>query len=147
MPYPYGFNLFSHNTSIDDTGYNEEERKMINETRKILNDSDMAISATCVRVPVLRAHSESINIEFKNEKPGLDECRRLFDAFPGVKVVDDRKKNHFPMPLEASKNYDCLVGRLRHDLSNPEKALEMFVVGDQLLKGAALNAVQISALL
>ena len=147
MPYPYGFNLFSHNTSIDDTGYNEEERKMINETRKILNDSDMAISATCVRVPVLRAHSESINIQFKNEKPSLDECRRLFDAFPGVKVVDDRKKNHFPMPLEASKNYDCLVGRLRHDLSNPEKALDMFVVGDQLLKGAALNAVQISALL
>ncbi len=146
MPYPYGFNLFSHNSDIDETGYNQEERKMINETRKILNDENIQVTATCVRVPVLRAHSESINIEFHDKRPSVEECRELIDAFEGVRVVDDRQKNYFPMPIDASEEYDCLVGRIRNDLSN-EQAIDLFVAGDQLLKGAALNAVQIAQLL
>lgn len=147
MPYPYGFNLFSHNSGIDDSGYNEEERKMINETHKILHDDKMAVTATCVRVPVLRAHSESINLEFQDKVPSIKEARELLDAFSGVKVIDDREKNYFPMPLEASEQFDCLVGRIRKDLSQPDKGLELFVAGDQLLKGAALNAAQIAQLL
>jgi aspartate-semialdehyde dehydrogenase len=147
MPYPYGFNLFSHNTAIGDEGYNEEEMKMVKETKKILHNDKIAVSATCIRVPILRAHAESINIEFENAVPSEDEARKLFADFPGVRVVDDRIKNHFPMPLEASGEWDCLVGRVRKDLSMPDKALNIFIAGDQLLKGAALNAVQIAALL
>ena len=146
MPYPYGFNLFSHNTDIDESGYNEEERKMIRESKKILHNEKIKISATCIRVPILRAHSEAINIEFSGERPSVAECRELISAFPGVQLIDDREKNHFPMPIEASENYNCLVGRIRHDVSN-DSAVELFVAGDQLLKGAALNAVQIAALL
>ncbi|HRP69162.1 MAG TPA: aspartate-semialdehyde dehydrogenase [Turneriella sp.] len=147
MPYPYGFNLFSHNATVGENGYNEEEMKMVNETKKILHNEKMGVSATCIRVPVLRAHAESINIEFEGKAPSEEEARALFAAFPGVKVVDDRAKNHFPMPLEASGQFDCLVGRVRKDLSMPDKALNVFIVGDQLLKGAALNTVQIATLL
>lgn len=147
MPYPYGFNLFSHNTAIDAQGYNEEETKMVKETKKILGTDKIAISPTCIRVPILRAHAESINIEFAATAPTEDEARKLFAAFPGVRVVDDRAQNHFPMPLEASGEWDCLVGRIRKDISQPEKGLNIFIAGDQLLKGAALNAVQIAALL
>jgi len=146
MPYPYGFNLFSHNSDIDESGYNQEERKMINETHKILEDDEILISATCVRVPVLRAHCESINIEFCDARPSVEECRELLSAFPGVKLIDDREKNYFPMPLDASEKHECLVGRIRDDLSNP-RGIDLFVAGDQLLKGAALNAVQIACLL
>lgn len=147
MPYPYGFNLFSHNTAIDAAGYNEEEMKMVKETKKILSTDAIAISPTCIRVPILRAHAESINIEFAGKAPSEDEARALYEKFPGVRVVDDRAKNHFPMPLEASGEWDCLVGRIRKDVSMPETALNVFIAGDQLLKGAALNAVQIAALL
>ncbi len=147
MPYKYGFNLFSHNSAIDASGYNEEERKMFQETAKILHDNSIAITATCIRVPVLRAHCESLNIEFTHQAPSEEEARELFKAFPGVKVVDDRQKNYFPMPLEASEQFDCLVGRIRADNSLPGKALNLFIAGDQLLKGAALNAVQIACLL
>ncbi|HNE19382.1 MAG TPA: aspartate-semialdehyde dehydrogenase [Turneriella sp.] len=147
MPYPYGFNLFSHNTAIDAVGYNEEEMKMVKETKKILSTDKISISPTCIRVPILRAHAESINIEFEGNAPSEDEARKLFTEFPGVRVVDDRAKNHFPMPLEASGEFDCLVGRIRKDVSMPDKALNIFIAGDQLLKGAALNAVQIAALL
>ena len=147
MPHPYAFNTFSHNSAIDESGYNEEERKMVNETRKILHNDQIKVSATCVRVPVFRAHSESINIEFENEVPTLEECHRIYEGFPGVKVVDDRVKNHFPMPVEASGRYDCLVGRIRKDISQPDRGLDLFISGDQLLKGAALNAVQIAELL
>ena len=147
MPYPYGFNLFSHNTAIDTVGYNEEEMKMVKETKKILSTDKIAISPTCIRVPILRAHAESINIEFAGTAPTEDEARALYANFPGVRVVDDRAKNHFPMPLEASGEWDCLVGRIRKDVSMPDKALNVFIAGDQLLKGAALNAVQIAALL
>jgi aspartate-semialdehyde dehydrogenase (peptidoglycan organisms) len=146
FPHQIAFNLFSHNTAIDATGYNEEERKMVNETRKILHEPEMAITATCIRVPIPRAHSESINLEFSGERPSLDAARAALAAFPGVQVVDDRETNTFPMPLDASGINDVLVGRLREDVSHP-KALDLFVSGDQILKGAALNGFQIAELL
>lgn len=146
LPHPYGFNLFSHNSAIDEKGYNEEEMKMVQETHKILHNSNIAVSPTCVRVPVLRAHSESIYIEFEKQKPTEAEARELMAKFPGLRVIDDREKNYFPMPIDASEQYDCLVGRVRDDLANP-LALNLFVAGDQLLKGAALNSVQIAQLL
>ena len=145
LPHPYAFNLFSHNSKIDpETGYNEEETKMIKETRKIFNDPDIRISATCVRVPVLRAHSESLT--FECERPITPaEVRAILKDAPGVKLVDDMEKNYFPMPKDASGQGDVLVGRIRQDLSDPSgKSINMFVAGDQLLKGAALNAVQIA---
>ncbi|HZP82801.1 MAG TPA: aspartate-semialdehyde dehydrogenase [Chthonomonadaceae bacterium] len=144
FPHPIAFNLFSHNTKIDETGYNEEERKMIHESRKILHDPEIKITATCVRVPVVRAHSESLNIEFEaGQRPSLEAVRKALAAFPGVSVVDDREANHFPMPLEASGRDEVLVGRLRYDLSNDD-AMDLFVSGDQILKGAALNGIQIA---
>lgn len=143
LPHRIAFNLFSHNSAINEWGYNEEEWKMIHESRKILHEPDMAITATCVRVPILRAHSESINIEFAERRPSVDEAREAFQKFPGVCLVDDRERNHFPMPIEASDREQVLVGRIREDASNP-MALDLFVSGDQLLKGAALNAVQIA---
>ena len=144
--HPYAFNLFSHNSEIDKTGYNEEERKMIKETQKILADPNILVSPTCIRVPVLRAHSESINLEFSEKVPEIDEVLECIASFPGVNLVNDAKKNYFPMPLEASEKYECLVGRVRKDISMPDKGIELFVSGDQLLKGAALNAIQIAAL-
>lgn len=143
FPHQIAFNLFSHNTPIDDTGYNEEERKMVNETRKILHLPDLAVTATCVRVPILRAHSESVNIEFAAERPTVEAARAALAAFPGVTVIDDRAGNTFPMPLDASGKDDVLVGRLREDLSHP-RALELFLSGDQIRKGAALNGLQIA---
>ncbi|HZO92020.1 MAG TPA: aspartate-semialdehyde dehydrogenase [Chthonomonadaceae bacterium] len=144
FPHPIAFNLFAHNSKIDETGYNEEERKMIYESRKILHDPTLKITATCVRVPVVRAHSESVNIEFApGQRPSLAAVREALSTFPGVAIVDDREANHFPMPLEASGRDEVLVGRLRYDLSNDD-ALDLFVSGDQILKGAALNAIQIA---
>lgn len=148
MPHPYAFNLFNHNTAIDpDTGYNDEETKVIKETRKIFEDDKIAIGVTCVRVPVLRAHCEAIT--FECEKPiSEDQVRAIMAQALGVKVVDDRVKNHFPMPIDASGQDDVLVGRIRKDLSDPSgHSISMFVAADQLLKGAALNAVQIAELL
>jgi aspartate-semialdehyde dehydrogenase len=148
MPHPYAFNLFSHNTAIDpETGYNDEETKVIKETRKIFEDEKIAVGVTCVRVPVLRAHCEAIT--FECEKP-IDEAqvRALLAAAPGVRIVDDRAKNYFPMPIDASGQDDVLVGRIRKDLSDPSgHSISMFVAADQLLKGAALNAIQIAELL
>lgn len=140
---PYAFNLFSHNTAINEFGYNEEEWKVIQESRKILSAPDLKINVTCVRVPVLRAHSESITIEFVGEAPSPERVREALAAAPGVRVIDDRENNVFPTPLAASGQGDVLVGRIRKDVSNPN-AICMFVSGDQLLKGAALNAVQIA---
>ena len=148
IPHPYAFNVFSHNTAIDpETGYNEEESKVIKETRKIFEDERIAIGVTCVRVPVLRAHSEAIT--FECEKPiSEDDVRRILTNAPGVKIVDDRIRNYFPMPLDASGQDDVLVGRIRKDLSDPSgHSIAMFVSADQLLKGAALNAIQIAELL
>ena len=148
LPHPYAFNLFSHNTAIDpETGYNGEESKVIAEARKIFGVPDLAISATCVRVPVLRAHSVAITVEFENPMTP-DRARALIADAPGVRLVDDAANNHFPMPIEASGQDDILVGRIRQDVSDPSgRSLALFVAGDQLLKGAALNAVQIAELL
>ena len=148
MPHPYAFNLFSHNTAIDpETGYNDEETKVIRETRKIFEDERIAVGVTCVRVPVLRAHSEAIT--FECERPISEaEVREILSGAPGVRIVDDRAKNYFPMPVDASGQDDVLVGRIRRDLSDPSgHSIAMFVAADQLLKGAALNAIQIAELL
>ncbi len=148
LPHPYAFNVFNHDTKIDpETGYNEEETKVIKETHKILEDEQIAVGVTCVRVPVLRAHSQAIT--FECERPITeDEVRRLLSAAPGVKIVDDRVRNYFPMPVDASGQDDVLVGRIRKDLSDPSgHSISMFVAADQLLKGAALNAIQIAELL
>lgn len=148
IPLPYAFNVFSHNTAIDpETGYNDEETKVIKETRKIFEDEQIAIGVTCVRVPVLRAHCEAIT--FECEKPITEaDVRAILSNAPGVKIVDDRAKNYFPMPIDASGQDDVLVGRIRKDLSDPSgRSISMFVSADQLLKGAALNAIQIAELL
>jgi aspartate-semialdehyde dehydrogenase len=148
LPHPYAFNLFSHNTRIDPvTGYNDEETKVIQETRKIFGDAAIRVSATCVRVPVLRAHS--VAITFECERPITPaQVRELVQGAPGVKLVDDAERNYFPMPKDASGQDPILVGRIRQDLSDPSgRSISLFVAGDQLLKGAALNAVQIAELL
>jgi aspartate-semialdehyde dehydrogenase len=148
LPHPYAFNLFSHNTKIDpQTGYNEEETKVVRETHKIFGDDSIRIAATCVRVPVLRAHSIAIN--FECEHPiSPEQVREIMRNAPGVKLVDDPERNYFPMPKDASGQDPILVGRIRRDLSGPSgHAIALFVAGDQLLKGAALNAVQIAELL
>jgi len=148
MPHPLAFNLFSHNTPIDpDTGDNDEETKVIRETRKIFEDERIGVGITCIRVPVLRAHSEAIT--FECERPiSESEVRKMLLGAPGVRIVDDRARNYFPMPVDASGQDDVLVGRIRSDLSDPSgHSISMFVAADQLLKGAALNAIQIAELL
>jgi aspartate-semialdehyde dehydrogenase len=148
LPHPYAFNLFSHNSKIDPSnGYNEEEIKVMRETHKIFGDSSIRVAATCVRVPVLRAHSIAIN--FECERPITPaQVRDIMETAPGVKVVDDVERNYFPMPKDASGQDPILVGRIRQDVSDPSgHSIAMFVAGDQLLKGAALNAVQIAELL
>ena len=144
FPHPIVDNLFSHNTAIDETGYNEEERKMVHETRKIFNAPELAITATCIRVPVPRAHSESINLEFA-QPVTPHEVREVLSGAPGVKLVDDPASQTFPMPILASGQDDVLVGRIRQDASVPDgRGIALFVSGDQLRKGAATNAVQIA---
>jgi aspartate-semialdehyde dehydrogenase len=145
FPYPLAFNLFPHNSPLNDYGYCEEEMKMVNETRKIFGSQDIRITATCVRVPVLRAHSEAINLEF--ESPfSPEEARVILNTSPGVKLVEDWQKNYFPMPSEASGRDEVLVGRIRQDISHP-CGLDLWLCGDQIRKGAALNAIQIAELL
>ncbi len=147
IPHKYAFNLFSHTSKIGPDGYNEEETKMVKETQKMFHDANIAVCPTCVRVPVLRAHSESINIAFENPMTE-HQVKDILAKAPGVKIVDDREKNYFPMPLDASDQGDVLVGRIRQDPSLPNgTGINLFVAGDQLLKGAALNAVQIAELL
>ena len=143
VQHPYAFNLFSHNTTVGPSGANEEETKVVEESRKILGLPSLRVNVTCVRVPVLRAHSESVTVEFAGPAPSEAAAREALEAFPGVRVVDDRGANRFPMPAEASGQGDVLVGRIRQDPSNPN-GLCLFLAGDQLLKGAALNAVQIA---
>jgi aspartate-semialdehyde dehydrogenase len=145
FPYPLAFNLFPHNSPLNDLGYCEEEMKMVNETRKIFNAPQLRVSATCVRVPVLRAHSEAINLEFAQPMP-VDKAREVLSNAPGVRLVEDPKANYFPMPIDATGCDEVLVGRIRQDLSHP-CGLELWLCGDQIRKGAALNAVQIAELL
>jgi len=145
LPHPYAFNLFSHNAEVDPaTGYNGEEAKVMEETRKIFGDPDLRISITCVRVPVLRAHT--VAVSFECERPITpEEVRAILAKAPGVRIVDDRQRNYFPMPRDASGQDDILVGRIRQDLGDPSgHTIALLSAGDQLLKGAALNAVQIA---
>jgi aspartate-semialdehyde dehydrogenase len=142
IPHPYAFNLFPHNSPMTDNGYCEEELKMVKETRRIFHDDALRISATCVRVPVLRAHSEAVNVEFEKD-PDVAECYEILGRAKGVQILEDRANNRWPMPLDASGKDPVLVGRLRKDISQPN-TLDMWMVGDQIRKGAALNAVQIA---
>lgn len=141
IPIPYAFNLFPHNSPwMDDKGYCEEEMKLLKESHKILGDTSPRITATCVRVPVLRAHSEALNVEFV--KPmSVTRAYEILRTAPGVTVCEDRAKNRWAMPIDVAGKDNVYVGRIRADHSNPN-TLDVWVVGDQLLKGAALNAVQ-----
>lgn len=145
FPYPLAFNLFPHNSPMTELGYCEEEMKMVKETRKIFGAPELRITATCIRVPVLRAHSEALNIEFSEPFP-VEKAREILAKAPGVQLVEDWQANYFPMPIEATGRDEVLVGRIRQDISNPN-GLELWLSGDQIRKGAALNAVQIAELL
>ena len=147
IPHPAAFNVWSHGSEIGEDGYNLEERKTWRETRKIFHCDEIRVTATCIRVPVMRAHCESINLEFTNPITE-SEVREILAGAPGVRIVDDRERNHFPMPIEATGQDDVLVGRIRSDVSQPDsRGIEMFISGDQIRKGAALNAVQIAEML
>ena len=145
LPYSLAFNLFLHNSPLQSNNYCEEEMKMVNETRKILGDSKLSLTATCVRVPVLRAHSEAVNIEFIKPFP-VQEAYEILESASGVEILEDFGQNRFPMPLDVTGRDPISVGRIRQDISNPN-ALELWLCGDQIRKGAALNAVQIAELL
>jgi len=145
LPHSLAFNLFLHNSPLEPSGYCEEELKMLNETRKIMELPDLRLSATCVRVPVLRAHSEAVNIEFSEPFP-VQEARALLAGAPGVELIEDFGANRFPMPTDVTGRDPVAVGRIRQDLSEPN-ALELWLCGDQIRKGAALNAIQIAELL
>ncbi len=145
FPYPLAFNLFPHNSPLNEEGYCQEEMKMVNETRKIFGVPDLKVKATCIRVPVLRAHSEAVTLEF-DEPFSVDLAKDILSSASGVTVVEDWERNYFPMPIDASGKDNVLVGRIRRDISN-SCGLEIWVCGDQIRKGAALNAVQIAELL
>ena len=140
--YPIAVNLIPQIDVFLDNLYSKEEMKMVNETQKIFGDPEMRITATTVRVPVYRSHSESVNVEFEKNLE-LEEMRQALAAFPGVQLLDDPEKQIYPMPLYASGTDDCYVGRLRRDFSNPN-TFNFWVVGDQIRKGAALNTLQIA---
>jgi len=152
FPEPCAFNVFSHNSVLGPDGYNLEETKLIRETRKIFGQptdgpDSIQIAPTCMRVPVMRAHTEAVAIEFTRPMPE-EEARILLASAPGVRLVDDRERNHFPTPLEATGADEVLVGRIRQDPTLPDgRGLQLLCSGDQLRKGAALNAVQIAELL
>lgn len=142
FPHQIAFNVFSHNTQVGENGYNDEENKIIQETRKIFHEPHLSILPTCIRVPVLRAHSESVVIETEKYL-SANQAREILENAPGVKVIDNIEANHFPMPIEAAGRLEVLVGRIRQ-ASDDTHALALFISGDQLLKGAAWNAVQIA---
>ena len=142
IPHQYAFNLFIHNSPMLDSGYVEEEMKMVKETRKIFDEPDFLVNAVCVRVPVLRAHSEALNIEFERNVT-VEEAYEVLRSAPGVEILEDRENNRWPMPMDASGKDPAYVGRIREDISQAN-TLDLWVVGDQIRKGAALNAVQIA---
>ena len=145
FPTQIAFNLFPHIDVFQDNGYTKEEMKMVHETRKIMNAPNMQISATCVRVPVLRAHSEAVWVE--TEKPlSESEARELFEQEPGIGVQDERESGGYPTPWHITETQETYVGRIRKDISHPN-GLTFWVVADQLYKGAALNAIQIAEVL
>ncbi len=141
-PHPIDLNLIPHGGVFEDDGYTSEEVKLVNESRKILGDQTLQITATVVRVPVYGGHSESVNVEFLNDFD-LEEVRKLLSEMPGVVVQDDPARNVYPMPKYAEGKDEVFVGRIRRDFSQP-KTLNFWVVSDNLRKGAATNAVQIA---
>ncbi len=143
--YPIAFNLIPHIDSFQDNQYTREEMKVVWETRKIFNDQALPISCTCVRIPTMRAHAESMVVETREPIDPV-EVRKLFRDTPGIVVKDDVANCLYPMPLTASEQFDVEVGRIRRSLIFGDHGLEFFVCGDQILKGAALNAVQIGEL-
>ncbi|MHC4927180.1 MAG: aspartate-semialdehyde dehydrogenase [Planctomycetota bacterium] len=144
LKYQLAFNLYCHDSAIGDNGYNEEEMKMVNETHKIFSCPEIAITCTCVRVPVVRTHCESISLEFTNPITPAEVTDILKDA-PGVTIIDDRENNRFPMPTDASGHDDVYVGRIRQDESLAGgRGINLWIAGDQIRKGAALNAIQIA---
>jgi len=145
FPHQIAFNLIPHIDAFAADGYTGEELKLVNETRKILESPDLLISPTTVRVPVFTCHSVAVNAE--TETPvGAARARALFERFPGLRLWDDPAQGRYPMPVTVEGQDECYVGRIRDDLSHPN-ALNFWVVGDQLRKGAATNAVQIAELL
>ncbi len=142
FPFPAAFNVFPHDSSLSDNGYVEEELKIVEESHKILEDSSIRISATCVRVPTLRAHAESVNIEFESSVT-VEEAYAVLRGSPGISLLESRQDNRFATPSDASHQDQVFYGRIRQDLSHA-RALELWIVGDQLRKGAALNALQIA---
>lgn len=145
FPYQIAFNVLPHIDAFQENGYTKEEMKLVHETRKILEDDRILVSPTTVRVPVFTAHSVSVHVETEQKIP-VAKARELFAAFPGLRVLDDPANRQYPMPLFAAGQDDCFVGRIREDLAVPN-GLNFWVVGDQLRKGAALNAVQIAEVL
>ncbi|OGB95180.1 MAG: aspartate-semialdehyde dehydrogenase [candidate division NC10 bacterium RIFCSPLOWO2_02_FULL_66_22] len=145
FPYQIAFNVLPHIDAFQENGYTNEEMKLVNETRKILEDDRILVSPTTVRVPVFTAHSVSVHVETEQKIP-VATAREVFAAFPGLRVLDDPANKQYPMPLFVAGQDDCFVGRIREDLAVPN-GLNFWVVGDQLRKGAALNAVQIAEVL
>jgi len=144
FPHQIAFNLFPHIDVFMNNGYTKEEMKMVKEARKIMHIPDLMVNCTCVRIPVYRAHSESLLLEFENEITP-EEARKILSKAPGLKIVDNINEKLYPMPIDASGRDEVLVGRIRQDISRHDnRGLTIFVSGDQLLKGAALNAVQIA---
>ncbi len=141
-PYQIDMNLFPHGGTFEDNGYTTEEIKLVNETRKILRDNDIQITATVVRVPVTGGHSEAVNVELRQDF-NLDDVNELMRNMPGLQLQDDPTHNIYPMPMWAEGKDDVFVGRIRRDFSQPN-TLNLWVVGDNLRKGAATNAVQIA---
>lgn len=140
---PYLFNVFSHNSAIDlQSGFNEEEIKIINETHKILNDNNILINVSCMRVPTKRSHLETVDIEFENET-SVDEIKNILSKASGVIIYDNPEKNEFPEPIITANKDDVYVGRIRQSYHNNKKNFLLMLSGDQILKGAALNAIQI----
>ncbi|MFN5169732.1 MAG: aspartate-semialdehyde dehydrogenase [Cyclobacteriaceae bacterium] len=141
-PHPIDFNALPHIDVFQDNGYTKEEMKMVNETRKIIGDNSIGVTATTVRVPTIGGHSEAVNVEFEKEFD-LNEVRQILEETPGVVVQDDVKNNVYPMPIHSHGRDEVFVGRLRRDESQP-RTLNMWIVADNLRKGAATNAVQIA---
>lgn len=140
--HPIDKNCFPHGGSFQPDGYTTEEQKLIDETRKILEDQTIQVTATVVRIPVVGGHSEAVNIEFENEFD-VEEAKKLIGSFPGNVICDNPAKNEYPMPLMAHNRDEVFVGRIRRDLSR-EKCLNLWIVSDNIRKGAATNAVQIA---
>ena len=141
--YPIAFNAIPQIDTFDDNGFTLEEMKMINETKKIMHSPDLSVAATCVRLPVVSGHSESVFIEVEKEGVSVDEIRSILETAKGIEVMDNPAKQQYPMPLFAEGQDAVFVGRIRKDLAN-DKGFHMWIVADNLLKGAALNSIQIA---